>query len=84
MGRIEEPGKFERSRQLQRCAESGTSRSCTSWAFQGLSMTLREVSFERNKIMKLINSIFAACVTMIGFIAFANPIPDGKNYTEKV
>ena len=34
--------------------------------------------------MKFINSIFAACVTMIGFIAFANPIPDGKNYTEKV
>ena len=45
MSRIEKPGKFERSRQLQRCADSGTSRSCTSWAFQGLSMAMRDVPF---------------------------------------
>ena len=34
--------------------------------------------------MKFINSIFAACITVIGFTVFANPLPDGKNYTEKV
>ena len=52
--------------------------------FQGLMTAARDVPFERNKIMKLVNSIFAACVTVIGFTAFANPLSDGKNYTEKV
>ena len=52
--------------------------------FQGLMTAARDVPFERNKIMKRANSIFAACVAVIGFTAFANPLPDGKNYTEKV
>ena len=34
--------------------------------------------------MKRVNSIFAACVAAIGLGVFANPLPDGKNYTEKV
>ena len=45
MGRIAKPGKFSEDRQLQGCAESGTSRICVFRAFQGLAIAVRGVSF---------------------------------------
>ena len=38
MSRIMKSGKFDRSRQLQRCAESGTPRICYYTGFQNLMM----------------------------------------------
>ena len=46
MGRIAKPGKFSEDRQLQRCAESGTSRICIPLAFQSLTAAVRGVPFE--------------------------------------
>ena len=45
MCRIEKRGNFLKDRQLQRCAESGTSRICVFRAFHGLSIAMRDVPF---------------------------------------
>ena len=45
MSRIEKRGSLLKDRQLQRCAESGTSRICVFRAFHGLSIAMRDVPF---------------------------------------
>ena len=53
MSRIEKRGSLLKDRQLQRCAELGTSRICVFRAFHGLSMALRDVSFVLEKSLCL-------------------------------
>lgn len=60
MGRTVKSGSFANKRQLQRCAECGTSRVCLIWAFQSLTVAARDVPLVSGAIR-----IAVVCLSML-------------------
>ena len=57
MSRVVKSGKLKWNRQLQRCAESGTSRICIPLAFQSLTAAVRGVPLLETVIPLFCNAV---------------------------